>query len=63
MKTRDLEKKLIEEGYSLISSSGNKKWAKGSHVVMVVLKREMNKMIALRILKEINKYKSVNQAA
>lgn len=55
MKTRDFEKYLSHEGYTLMGSGSHKKFVKGSHVIMVVHGREMNKMVVRRLLKEVER--------
>lgn len=58
MKTRDFERFLSQEGYVLISNGSHKKWVKNAHSVMVVHAREMNKMVARRLMKEIERNKN-----
>lgn len=55
MKTRDFKKLLQDEGYGMVSTGSHKKFVKGSHVIMVVLAREMNKMVVRRLIKEIER--------
>ena len=60
MKTRDFERYLTQEGYALAASGSHKKFIKGSHAIMVVHGREMNKMVVRRLLKEVERNRQQN---
>jgi hypothetical protein len=51
MKFKDLDKLLRKHGYQLIYSNKHHKYYNGITTVMVPTKREINRMLSIRILK------------
>lgn len=62
MKSREFERILEEEGYSLVRVSKHRIWSNGVHSAPVPHDKEINCMVAQRILKEIGYPKDVPQA-
>lgn len=54
MKTKDFERLLKELGFMLARTSNHRVWVKDSYRVAVPPHKVLNKMIARRLLKEIN---------
>jgi len=56
MKLRDFEKILSEVGFSLVRLGGNghRVWGDGARHISVPNGREINRMVARRLLKELN---------
>ena len=61
MKTVEFERILVDFGFSLVSSGKHRKWSNGVNTVMIPHAREINRMIAKRILREIGYDKPVGQ--
>lgn len=53
MKTVDFERILKQNGFSLVRSSGHHVYSNGTKNVAIPRGREINKMVARRLLKEI----------
>lgn len=53
MKLRDIDKLLERNGFILVRSTKHRVYAKGSIRVVVPMHKEVNKMIAKKIIKEI----------
>ena len=55
MKYRDMARFLRDKGYVIIRSTSHEIWGKGSHTVAMphISKGEINKMVARRLMKEI----------
>lgn len=54
MRTRDFERILEEMGYWLARSNGHNVWSNGTNRVAVPHGKNINRMVARRLLKEIN---------
>lgn len=54
MKTKEFERILKEMGYQIIRLGGHRIWGNGQRHIAVPNGREINKMVARRLLKEIN---------
>lgn len=56
MKRRDFERILKDAGYQVLRSNGHTTWANSlGHTVAIPQSSEINKMMARRLLKEIDK--------
>ena len=53
MKRRDFERLLLDHGFQLIRESSHRVWSNGQRHVAVPHGKEINKMVARRLLKEI----------
>jgi predicted RNA binding protein YcfA (HicA-like mRNA interferase family) len=58
MKTREFERILAEQGFILKRIASHRVWTNGTQHVAVPLGKQINRMIARRLLKEIG-YKGV----
>lgn len=54
MKTREFEKILQQSGFELVRSNGHSVWSDGANRVAVPHSKNINRMIARKILKQIN---------
>lgn len=61
MKTVDFERLLSSSGFVLVKSSKHKIWSNGTKTVAVPHDKQINRMIARRILKEIGYQQRVSE--
>lgn len=61
MKRNEFEKCLKRQGYTLIRSNAHHIWSNGTHSIAVPNHKEINRMIARRLLKEMNYPESINE--
>lgn len=59
MKALEFERLLIEQGFVLTRNASHRIWSNGNQSVAVPHKKEINRMMAKRLLKEISYPKSV----
>lgn len=59
MKTNDFERILVTMGFLIMRNGSHKVWANGTKRVVIPSGRQINRMLARRLLKEIGYKESV----